>query len=144
MGDTPIEITIKDIVKRPAELAAAGGAVKKGNIISQFKQGLEQFKEIKDLMKDLGIDLGDLLGGQPKNALSGLNAPPRIDGAPPPADTRAPAPPPPSPGMTPAQQFKAFCVMLQLKYGDITISEMLDAIKAEYGNKKISDFIKGK
>jgi len=144
MPDTPIEITAKDIIKRPAELLTGAAAPKKGNIISQFKNGLEQFKEIKGLMSDLGIDLGDLLGGKKGIAASG--APPPTTGSPPPAyDARAAAPPPPNPPpVTPAQQLKGMCVILQLKYGDCTIAEMLEKLKAEYGDRKISDFIKEK
>jgi len=129
----PIEITPRDIIKRPLENAALTGAkeaVKKPNFIQQMKDGLNQVKEIKSLLDDLGLDVGDILGGGfGKKPPSGQ----------PPADARAL--PEPS-GLSGLQQAKNFCRLLQLKYGDIPINEMLEKLKAEFGEKKISDFIK--
>jgi hypothetical protein len=138
----PIEITAKDIIRRPADLITGAAAPKKGNIISQFKNGLEQVKEIKKLLDDLGINMGDLLGGGTQPG-TGMNIPPRIsNGQAPPADARAPAPAPPPPAMSGLQQAKNFCRLLQLKYGDIPINEMLEKMKVEFGDRKISDFLK--
>ncbi len=122
----PIEIRPSDIIKRPDFLTAKAGAEAGGFSVKNIKGYIQPIKEIKDLMDDLGIDLGGLglnLGGGKKAAT-------------PPGPDRPPA-------MTGAQQFRNFLKLLEMKYGDITVNELLDKLRAEFGDWKISNFTKG-
>jgi hypothetical protein len=119
----PIEIRPEDIIRRPAagtELAKAaeksGGAF--GDIKKYLKEAEDIVKMIKDpaisdLLQSLGISLP---GGQPKKedgpqiAIQGQGA-----------------------------QFQAIIQLLILKYGNISIAELVDKLKADYGNKKLSE-----
>jgi len=143
----PIEITAKDIIKRPLNALTDAAGPKKGNFISQIKSGMEQVKEIKKILDDLGINVGDLIGGTKQTPVIGMNTPPRnmntplpegIAPAPAPAAPAAPTPQP----LTVAQQAKNFLALLRLRYGDISVNELLEKLKAEFGEKKLSDFIK--
>jgi hypothetical protein len=52
-------------------------------------------------------------------------------------------PMPDSPSSTGGQQVRNFLKLLQVRYGDITVSELLEKLKAEFGDWKISNFTKG-
>jgi hypothetical protein len=125
----PIEIRPEDIIRRPANLVpnAVGKAAGEGGgfSIKNLKGYIQQFKEIKDLAESLGVDLSSLglkMPGQKKEAA--------------PADARVPA-------LTGVQQIRNFLKLLQAKYGDITVNELLEKLKAEFGDWKISNFTKG-
>ncbi len=133
----PIEITAKDIIKRPLSTAItgvkAGESAKKGNFIQQIKEGLDQFKEIKKTLDEIGIDVGDFLPG-----LGGKKAPAGGLPAPVPMDARAPVAAQP----TGAQQIKNFLKLLQYRYGDITVNEALEHLKQDFGQVKLSEISK--
>ncbi len=78
----PIEIRPSDIIKRPDFLTAKAGAEAGGFSVKNIKGYIQQIKEIKDLMDDLGIDLGGLglnLGGGKKAATPPGQPPPGHD-----------------------------------------------------------------
>jgi len=127
----PIEIKATDIIKRP--LGGPGlppGAESGGGFsIKTIKGYIDQIKEIKKIADDLGIDLGGMipniggklnLGG--KKGAEALALPQARSGV---------------------QQVQSFLKMLQLKYGDITMNELLDNLKRDYGKLKISTFLGG-
>jgi hypothetical protein len=123
----PIEITPADIIRRPLNVATQGAtkaAGEGGFSLKNIKGYIQQFKEIKDLAEDLGIDLSSFglkLPGQKKEAV---------------ADARDPA-------LTGGQQIRNFLKLLQARYGDITVNELLEKLRAEFGDWKISNFTKG-
>jgi hypothetical protein len=120
----PIEIRPGDIIKRPLTLPTGSPAPGGGFNMKSIKGYLEQIKEMKKTLEDMGIDLGDLglkLGGSKKQA----------------------APMPEVPATTTATQIKNFLKFLQAMYGDITVNELLIRLKTDYGEWKISSFTKG-
>ena len=123
----PIEIRPGDIIPRPTSivpLAKSAAGEGGGFSLKNIKSMLEQVKEFKDLAESLGLDLSGLglkLGGKKK------------DGSPMP-DTPAPAG---------GQQVRNFLKLLQVRYGDITVNELLEKLRAEFGDWKISNFTKG-
>ena len=125
----PIEIRPEDILRRPLNLVtqAAGKAAGEGGFsIKNIKGYIQQFKEIKELAESLGLDLSSFglkIPGQKKDS-SGM------------PEDRAPA-------LTGAAQFRNFLKLLEAKYGDITVTELLEKLKAEFGDWKISSFTKG-
>jgi hypothetical protein len=140
----PIEITPKDIIKRPLETAigATTNELKKGNFLQQMVDGLKQAKEIKKQLDDLGIDINTFFNLGGNNSGGGLGPPPPGGGGPVGGDARAPhAAPAPTPAPNPMQTAKGLLTLLRMKYGDITIGELMAQLKSEYGEKRISEFL---
>lgn len=125
----PIEIRPSDLIERPATwVAGATPTPAKGpGLMDQVKQFIKMAKELKDMQKDLGemgINLPGLMGGQ---------VPPQE----PPPGGQQPAQAPPQ------EQMKMLAMALRLKYGDCSVNELLDKLRAEYGDKKLSELVKG-
>jgi len=132
MTQEPIEITAKEIIKRPDNLslgtksstspgANQGGGFKLGDI----KGYMKQIKEVIDLARELGVE--DML------AEAGINLPGlKKGGKTQEQSTDLPAP------KSQADQFKAFLKLLQMHYGDVTVDELIGKLKAEFGKKRIS------
>lgn len=129
MPELPIEIKPGDIIKRPLDVAikAIGGKEESGFSLKNIKGYIQQIKEIKDMAESLGLDLSSL----------GLKMPGQKKGG---GDAPAPAGPPAIGG---AQQLRNFLKLLQVRYGDITVNELLEKLKTEFGDWKISNFTKG-
>lgn len=124
----PIEIRPGDIIPRPLTItgaakpaADAGG----GFSLKNIKGYIDQIKEAKELLDSLGIDLGGLgvnLGVKKKENDSSM---------------------PDHPAPTGGQQIRNFLKLLQARYGDITVNELLKKLVDEFGDWKISNFTKG-
>jgi len=124
----PIEITEKDLLDRPPGGVKTGVALTKtsGNILSEIKAGAKQIKEIIDIGKSLGLNLKLPPG------LTGMLGGGKVEGSGEPTSD--------APGGTPgAAQFQAFRQLLILKYGDITVNDLIEKLRAEMGTKKLSD-----
>lgn len=122
----PIEIRPGDIIKRPLTLPGATGTPAQGGgfNLKSIKGYIDQIKELKEAAESMGLDLGNL----------GLKFP---------GQKKPTAPMPDVPATTTATQIKNFLKFLQAIYGDITVSELLVKLKADYGEWKISNFTKG-
>lgn len=121
----PIEITAKDLIDRPANLSLGGTADKGGGfnpaqLMKTIKENMQIFKELRELAESLGLNLN----------LPGLKMVSRKE-----ADTALKDMPEPP---NPAKQFNAFLVVLQMKYGDVTVNELLNSLRTDFGNKKLS------
>ena len=142
MGDQPLTIRPEDIIKRPPVLpgAAAPLTEKKGGFLNQIVDGLKQAKELKKSLEDMGINVDSFLGLPGKQAAA---AP--VKELPPGSGERAPIrTPPPPPPVSPLDQIKGLVVVLQLRYGDCTVCELIDHLREDYGQKKLSEFTKAK
>lgn len=121
----PIEIRPEDIIRRPAqgmpETGLAKAGEKSGGAFGDIKKYLDEAQGIVKMLKDPAISellssLGiSLPGGKPKEegpqmAIQGQGA-----------------------------QLHAAMQLLKLKYGNVTIVELIEKLKEEYGNKRISD-----
>lgn len=116
----PIEIKSEDLIKRPPETV-----VKKENPlgwIDQIKSGIKQVKEIIDIAEQLGIKL-------PGGAL-GMPAAPAQDIKPAKAIS------------APNPQLAMILQVIGSKYGDMTVTQAIEQLKVEFGNKKIKDLLK--
>lgn len=118
----PVEITEKDLLDRPLG-GKPGVALTKapGNILAEIKAGAKQVKEIIDIAKSLGLNLKLPPG------LTGMLGQKGEGSAEPTSD---------APGVA---QFQAFRQLLIIKYGDITVNDLIDKLRAEMGNRKLSD-----
>lgn len=120
----PIEITEKDLIDRPLNEAKKGEA-KQGfnptNFMKQLKGGIEQVKELMDMAQSMGLNI-NLPGfkNQPKER---------------PTDETKMLPGPENI----VQQFNSFLALLQMKYGDVSLNELLRKLKEDLGDKKISE-----
>jgi hypothetical protein len=65
------------------------------------------------------------------------NRPPGVEIRAPGADARGPQP-------NQGEQALMLLRMIQLRYGDMTLNELFDRLKTEYGNKRLSQLIGGK
>lgn len=122
MEKEAIEITEKDLIERPATLTPGetpGTGQTPQSVIKAVKDGVKQFKEIADMAKEWGIDIPGLLKGKLGQA--------------------GPTPEPPNQ----QSQFLLVRQLLIAKYGDITINKILERLKADLGDKKLSDLGKG-
>lgn len=144
----PIEIRPEDIIKRPSEVikesAVDTAKGKGGNFLSQLVEGIKQAKEIKKELEAMGIDFDSIFSPGSKKGI-GLNPPPPGSSTgQPPADARDQNRPNPANQAvpTPAQQAKSLLRILQVRYGDISVNELIEKLKSQFGDKKISDFLK--
>lgn len=123
----PIELTKKDIIPRPKDLPVKTGLVTAAPtvpgsikpVVKEIKESLGDIKEIKDMLAELGIKIPGLTGQAPADAGG---------------DRAAPAPPQPSA----ADQLLMLVQMLRVKYGNITVNELIRALVQEYGDRKLS------
>ena len=122
MSENPLEFNEKDLVERPPDWKPGTPPAKGGG----FLEGIRQVKEvlsmlndpaIKDLLKTLNIRG---LGGQAK----GESAPPGAQLA-----LSGPAP-----------QVQMLMKLLMAQYGDITVAELLDRLRADLGERRLSSF----
>jgi hypothetical protein len=131
----PIEITAKDIVRRPGGLIPEVKGEGTGFSLKNIKGYIQQAKEIKEALESMGIDLKSLgikLPGQKKESGGEGGGDAGAGGQ---ALTKMTA--------TPAQQILNVLKLLQGIYGDVTLNELLTRLKTEFGDRKISEFIKG-
>ena len=124
----PLQIKPQDIIKRPDLLEKAAQASPQ-DWLKQVKGMINQAKEIKGILDEMGIDIGGLgnlgnLGG----ILSGKGQ--GIGGGPQPA----------AGGITKAHAGN-FVRLLMARYGDIPMSELAEKLKEEFGPVKISSFL---
>lgn len=125
----PVELTRKDIIPRPEGLvvktasAPASPGTKK-NPLTELKEILETVKEFKTMADDLGINIPWMPQGGKA-------------GDPEPKESDPPAPPP-------GGQFIVLLQMLRIKYGDITVNQLIAALVQEYGDRKLSTLVGGK
>lgn len=120
-----IEITAKDIIARPNGIPGHLPAAK--SVIEQVKEYAKTLKEIKGIFSELGIDVGSILGGPFGNQL----LPKKTAG-----DMEQRQLPP---QLTPAAQLRLFIKLLQMKYGDITVDELIVKLKNDFGDQKLSN-----
>jgi len=119
----PIEIRPEDIIKRPAPGLPATGQEKGFSFdVKSIKKYIGQAREFIDLAKELGM--GDQLAGL------GIKIPGMSD--------KEPVAENPQRDNQGINQAKAFIQLLIVKYGDITVNELLEKLKDDFGNKKIS------
>lgn len=130
MSPDPIEITEKDLIERPADLGESVSIGKEGTNpmawLKQIQGGLDQLKAIMDTARSLGLNVnlpGLKVQGQEGQGGQGAGVNPV------------------SP--VPNQQFALFMEMLKVKYGDVTVNELIEQLRAEFGNKKLSQLGKG-
>ncbi|OGN99175.1 MAG: hypothetical protein A2Y89_03085 [Chloroflexi bacterium RBG_13_51_18] len=118
----PIEITEKDLIHRPATMpeVSPSQAIPKG--------WLDQVKDIINIMKELGIDPKMLMSGI-KGFQPGQSAP-RYEAVPSVQDSN------------PKMQMQLFIRILAMQYGDITVDELLERLRQDFGNRKLSELIK--
>ena len=127
MTPGPIEISEADIIRRPPDWKPGGtppgagqGAMNPGKFLNQLKDAMKQMREISGLAKELGLDLGNLkglgklkdLGGKVKELQSGQG--------------------------NQVSQVLLFKQFLMARYGDITVNELIEKLKEDLGDKKLS------
>jgi transposase len=135
MSEKPIEITAKDILRRPVDALANVKGEGTGFSLKNIKGYIQQAKEIKEALESMGIDLKSLgikLPGLKKDA-GGQGG----------GDAGAGGQTLTKMSATPAQQILNVLKLLQGIYGDVTLNELIARLKAEFGDRKISEFIKG-
>ena len=129
MTPGPIEISEKDIIRRPPGLTGQSGpspvqgTMTPGKFLDQLKSAMKQMREISDLAKELGLDLGNIkglgnlknLGGKFKALQSGQ-------------ENQA----------NPISQVLLFKQFLMARYGDVTVNELIEKLKEDLGDKKLS------
>lgn len=120
----PIEITEKDLIPRPETLPVQG-AKAPTSWLSDIKGSL---KDVQDVLNALGIDWKQLIG---RNIGFGIKGEPK-----------EPLPDARGPGGNPLEQIQVIVRLIAMQYGDITLNELLDRLKKEYGSKKLTDFLK--
>jgi len=117
----PLEIKPEDIIRRPTGLDTAkvttGG--KGNNPLEEIKGYVEQGKELLKLAEDLGLPVDKWKSLIP--GLAGKNPSPQ-------PDNLAPQ----------ANQVLLVQKMLIMAYGDITVNELIEKLKEDYGGKKLS------
>jgi len=118
----PIEIRPEDIIKRPLTAGATSQA--EGFSLKNIKGSIQQLKEMKEMLESLGLDL------------SGLGA--KLGGK-----QAAPMPANQAPAATSQNQLLNFIKLLQARYGDVTVNELLEKLRADFGDWNISKFTKG-
>ena len=132
------QITAKDIKPRPENLPLVTGKPGQPSgspgLMDQIKNGMKQAKEFMDLARELGIDgdIGNILGGL------GIKIPGKGK-----KQAEPGSDPGPSAGNAGAQ-VKNFLRLMQIRYGDITINELLQHLQRDFGSWKLSDFLQGK
>jgi hypothetical protein len=124
-----------DLQERPAGNTGLPAPGKKGGGI------LDTLKQINDFMKELkelGIDPKQLIGGlmpgmrqaAPPEKPVAYDRPQITDGS-------------NQPQISGGQRVMLFIKGLQAIYGDVTAKELIQKLLADYGDKKISDFLNG-
>lgn len=126
MGE-PVVINEKDLLERPpggVNPKKPGGGL--ASWLGDIKANAKQIKEIIDTAKSMGLNfklpgkLGDLLQGSGETAQGQQE------------------------GSSPILQAQIFLRLLITKYGDITVNELIEKLRAEVGDKKLSNITGGK
>lgn len=130
-----IEISSADLIKRPNAVTPGTppGGVNLGNWVSKAKEIQGQLKQAQEIINQFRTLSGGKLdtmfpflakmGNEPgENPLAGA------------------APPGPSQ----ANQLLMLARLVEMKYGDVTINQLIESLKAEYGNKRISQITRMK
>lgn len=128
-----IVITEKDLIDRPAGIAGIGEAAKKAgssplSYLKDIQSFLKQAKEIMDMAKGMGLNIPGMNLPGMKTTESGE------------VKTTLTANPQPTPG----QQMGFIMQLLAMRYGDITVDELLVKLREEFGAKKLSQLGKMK
>ena len=123
----PIEIKPEDIIRRPANLGKTALIPKIGesqSTLGTIKAQMKQVKEILDIAKQIGFPVDKLKNFLPGMEVQELEPEPKV-----------------LPTKQPQQQspIKLIHRFLTASYGDITMSELAERLKKDYGNKKLSD-----
>lgn len=128
------EIRPEDVIRRPAEgvPGTAPGAAKPSNPLQELRAWAEEIKKLKDLAEDTGIL--DMLQG------FGLPIPGSRGNEPEPEPDKQPAA---SPGGSWALITQAL-QLFRAAYGDVTVNVLLEKLKADYGEMKLSEFTRKK
>ena len=132
MSQNSLEINEKDLIERPPDWNPGTAPPKSGGFMGGIKDAINQFKEIQSILNDPAVKeiLGSLRKGGPGNELRESTAGAQAAGAQMVMAGTAP-------------QFKLFMQVLMAQYGDITIAELLDRLRADFGTRKLSSFGKG-
>jgi len=109
--EKPIEIKEADLIERPAQLTTKT-PTSPASFLSEVQKGMKQVNEILELAKNMGLNL----------KLPGLGGGTDLN-----PETRQ------------VNQAGLFLQLLQAKYGDLTINELLERLKVDFGNVKLSE-----
>lgn len=126
---SPIEIKASDLIPRPTDMLEGGKTAAGGFNLNSIKDILKTAKEIKALATEFGIDLDKI---KPQLLGKKESEPDINTGQNPPQATSS------------DQQIQTVIKALIIHYGDLPIDELIDRLKADYGSKKLSAFLKGK
>jgi len=123
-----IEITEKDLIDRPGGMSAGGGGEPGSfnplDMLKGLKSTIGQVKELIDMLKSMGVELPGFPGSGSKKE------------KPEPQTEIIKAQP------NPVQMFALFLKMLEMKYGDISVNTLLEKLRSEHGDKKLSELLK--
>lgn len=123
-----VELNRSDLIPRPDNLPEVTEAVTEapgGFSLRSIIDRIREFQELVGILRQIsGGKLDELLPQLRSIASEGEGA----------------APAAPGQGV---QQVVAFVQLLQAQYGDITINELIDRLKADIGDKRLSQFTKG-
>lgn len=124
----PIELNIGDMAERPENVVLPGVGKKEPSLIEQAKGIVNTINELKKLGDDMGIDVPGLLRGALAKTGQGFG------------QNQPPAPQPMQQGPSAVQLLMMMVKGWQASYGDITIMELLDKLREDYGHVKLSQF----
>jgi len=123
----PIEITPKDIIRRPAVIP--GGAAlnqrsfNPAKVMADIKSAMKQMQDIINMAKEFGVDLKNIKGLGSLGKLQDMAG-------------KVKELPGPQNQISQVTMFKQF---LMMRYGDITVNEVIERLKADLGDKKLSE-----
>lgn len=121
-----VEISRSDLIPRPENVPKLppgdeGGGFDLKGIIDQVKKAGELIEELRKLsggkLDEIFPRLANIKG---KGGTTSLETKDRLN--------------------TPQAQFALFIRLLQEQYGDITINQLLEKLKSDMGNKRLSEF----
>lgn len=136
MNEKPgIEITSADLIKRPLETPGTPpGGFNLGDITAKGREIFNQVKQVQDLINQFrqmsGGKLDEMFPFLAKMGTMGTELKGKRTSSEPPQ-------------LNEAIQFLMVIRVLEMKYGDVTLNELLDHLKAEYGNKRLSQITRG-
>lgn len=136
----PFDLTradLKNIAKAGAEmgLIAAPGTDK---IMAYIKAAQGIVGEVKGILEILLPLTGNKLSGL-QNGVSKMQS--IVSKAQSQAESRGDLPA--EPGANVYKNIQTFLALCTMRYGDISLEELLQKLRGDYGSKKISDFLKG-
>lgn len=134
MTQEPIELKPEDIIRRPPNVEVGSKVLapaKEKGPLEEFRGLIKDVREFRDLLDEMGVKIP----GMPDKEESAKEEPaPTAAQAAKAAKEAASSPPRPSE----AQQLQVLLTMLQVKYGDITINQLIANLIEEYGKRKLS------